>query len=1194
MTPDQAERVRRNRELALQRRAVREARELWEATSAAEAAESAAPGTGQPDAPAVQVVAARAPVLAAPQAADPCEWWATSVSNSKGETCAACLKLRGRGCKIRRCRNCRRVVCIGCTGRDADACRARGGARPAGAPPPPGPATLEHWWGLGNRVGEQPDLTENTEALLSRLAGRPCPPTLRHIPAKLRDRVADVLAALLEVAVAATESQADVHTQLRAHQLLWLAPAMILAAPRRRVGNLNDPLDDAAGPAAEASATAELRRRLRLAEQGDWHGLLIELDERVRSSTLGNKATAARGPPSPDEQEAWASRIVDKVRGGCLRTAAQLAVGDAHAPACAATADAVAALVAIPPEEGSVGRTREVASQILAQQWLPKVPGRRVVRRRARLLRTGAEPGPSGWRNAAVQALALSARHCPLMTRWVVMWAHGAVPEAVAQLWTGAALVALLKPSGGVRPIALGEAMLKFAEVCILEMASARIRRLLEPQQVGCRTPGGAEAAIEALRAAAGGRGVAVLQLDLKNAYGQISRDEMLEALRSDAPELARCAAAQWRGAVCAWTRDGEGWRHFVTERGGWQGSALMQTAFAIALTWRLRATLPQGRGAGQAPPETTAFPDNERNVEVASAAAHGWVAYADDTHVVGTPLQLEHSMQLLRESLPHGGHALQLAKCHVWCPHPHELDEENAAAFGRLRAVVAEAPAGLVVLGGGSGGEDYALTEAMAEPMRKRVDRALAIAHAAVRLARAETDVPVLQASWLLVTKVAARLLDFDARIAEPCAFEAAALEVTTAVREAVQVILDGHITDSQWRQLQLPGYLGGCGVRRPGLCQQAAAVLSDSTSAQLAASIQAEWGIDDAGRARAAQIERAGAALAERGIVLGCAHVTLTSAARARVEASPWEVPTGRRAAPTLSGALAHSEVLDACDLWHDAPGPLRLELQSGSGQGAGQVWQALPTRRELQFGDCHWRQMLRTKLGADGVLPGSGCQLPRKDGHCCGVTLDTALRHVDACRHGSAALRVHRAVQHALARCLRRSGANVDIERFMAHFTTPDSPEAILDIVAHWPASSHLFAIDVTVRNPSAARYQHANDVAAVAEGEKERRYGLGALPLALWSGGGLGPRSETTLQALAAEARAQRLQDADASGLVSEWRLEVEAALLRARADNCLRAAGRNWSAAAPATAGLGEGGGGGADAGDAAGARAGGG
>ena len=54
-----------------------------------------------------------------------------------------------------------------------------------------------------------------------------------------------------------------------------------------------------------------------------------------------------------------------------------------------------------------------------------------------------------------------------------------------------------------------------------------------------------------------------------------------------------------------------------------------------------------------------------------------------------------------------------------------------------------------------------------------------------------------------------------------------------------------------------------------------------------------------------------------------------------------------------------------------------------------------------------------------------------------------------------------------------------------------------------------------------------------------------------------------RSHATLQSLAVEARAQQLQGTEATGMVAEWRLEIEAALLRARADNCLRAAGGQW-------------------------------
>ena len=66
------------------------------------------------------------------------------------------------------------------------------------------------------------------------------------------------------------------------------------------------------------------------------------------------------------------------------------------------------------------------------------------------------------------------------------------------------------------------------------------------------------------------------------------------------------------------------------------------------------------------------------------------------------------------------------------------------------------------------------------------------------------------------------------------------------------------------------------------------------------------------------------------------------------------------------------------------------------------------------------------------------------------------------------------MHRAVQKAYARCLRSAGANTDLERFMAEYTTPTEPGAYLDVVAHWPVSPRLFAVDVTIRDAVAKRY------------------------------------------------------------------------------------------------------------------------
>ena len=131
------------------------------------------------------------------------------------------------------------------------------------------------------------------------------------------------------------------------------------------------------------------------------------------------------------------------------------------------------------------------------------------------------------------------------------------VAEAAAKLWTGAILVPLLKPAGGIRPIALAEALLKFAEVVVIDGVGHRVREVLEPSQLGCRTPAGAELIARALRTVAASCPThAIVQLDLANAYGRAFRSSMLEASAGLVPELATLAAAEWATPGCtAWAR---------------------------------------------------------------------------------------------------------------------------------------------------------------------------------------------------------------------------------------------------------------------------------------------------------------------------------------------------------------------------------------------------------------------------------------------------------------------------------------------------------------------------------------------------------------------------------------------------------------------------------------------------------------
>ena len=116
-----------------------------------------------------------------------------------------------------------------------------------------------------------------------------------------------------------------------------------------------------------------------------------------------------------------------------------------------------------------------------------------------------------------------------------------------------------------------------------------------------------------------------------------------------------------------------------------------MQAMYAVALTWRMRK-IEHGSCAA---------------VQGEEEAPGGWVAYADDTHLIGTPSALLRRLKAIEEHLPAGGQQLQPQKCAVWCT--QQLCEEEAAALRQLEERTQRAEGGLVLLGAEAGTEDLA-----------------------------------------------------------------------------------------------------------------------------------------------------------------------------------------------------------------------------------------------------------------------------------------------------------------------------------------------------------------------------------------------------------------------------------------------------------------------------------------------------
>ena len=116
---------------------------------------------------------------------------------------------------------------------------------------------------------------------------------------------------------------------------------------------------------------------------------------------------------------------------------------------------------------------------------------------------------------------------------------RGEVPEQITPLFFGASLCALSKKDGGIRPIAVGNALRRLATKVALFPITAELSEQLRPTQLGVGTPAGCEAALRATRAYMEGSTTpkVILKIDLSNAFNSLRRDKILAAVRENIPE---------------------------------------------------------------------------------------------------------------------------------------------------------------------------------------------------------------------------------------------------------------------------------------------------------------------------------------------------------------------------------------------------------------------------------------------------------------------------------------------------------------------------------------------------------------------------------------------------------------------------------------------------------------------------------
>ncbi len=156
----------------------------------------------------------------------------------------------------------------------------------------------------------------------------------------------------------------------------------------------------------------------------------------------------------------------------------------------------------------------------------------------------GSAGGPDGLRPQHVYDLVKCADAGPALlsaiTRFVNMLLRGQCAREATPIIFGANLTALVKKSGGIRPIAVGYYWRRLSAKCANFFASTKLAAYFSPIQLGVGVSGGCEAAVHACR-----RYIDVMpddnvivKLDFSNAFNCLHRDTMLSAIQSHVPEI--------------------------------------------------------------------------------------------------------------------------------------------------------------------------------------------------------------------------------------------------------------------------------------------------------------------------------------------------------------------------------------------------------------------------------------------------------------------------------------------------------------------------------------------------------------------------------------------------------------------------------------------------------------------------------
>jgi hypothetical protein len=129
------------------------------------------------------------------------------------------------------------------------------------------------------------------------------------------------------------------------------------------------------------------------------------------------------------------------------------------------------------------------------------------------------------------------------ITLVVNLWLGGRCPKSLAEFVASAPLTPLLKPDGGIRPIAVGTIWRRLVSKVAMKGVGKDMAKYLNDFQFGVGISGGAEAILHSVNRVLSERhadgSLAMLTVDFANAFNMVDRSALLHEVRVRCPSIS-------------------------------------------------------------------------------------------------------------------------------------------------------------------------------------------------------------------------------------------------------------------------------------------------------------------------------------------------------------------------------------------------------------------------------------------------------------------------------------------------------------------------------------------------------------------------------------------------------------------------------------------------------------------------------